>query len=80
MMAPDLHTVFTEFYSNVYKLSTVYDWQDAVLPMAIEAHTYIDSQQPRDLSNWVIPEKFRGRFYTPRKMILDGLDNRGWQG
>lgn len=48
--APDLHTALAEFCSIVYELSTVYEWQDAVLPMAIEAHTYIVSQQPIDPS------------------------------
>ena len=67
--APDLHITLAEFYSNVYELSTVYEWQDAVLPMAIKAHTYIVSQQPTDLSKWVIPEKFQGRFCTLRTMI-----------
>ena len=23
---PDLHTALVEFYSNIYKLSTVYEW------------------------------------------------------
>ncbi len=41
--------------------------------MAIEAHTYLVSQQPTDPSKWVIPKKFQGRFCTPRTMIGMGL-------
>lgn len=67
--APDLHTALAEFCSIVYELSTVYEWQDAVLPMAIEAHTYIVSQQPIDPSKLVFSENFQGRFCTPRTMI-----------
>ncbi len=52
---PDLYSVLVEFYTNIYKLSTVYEWQEAVLPMAIEAHTFIVAQQPTDPSKWVIP-------------------------
>ncbi len=52
---PDLHSVLAEFYTNIYELSTVYEWQEAVLPMAIEAHTFIVAQQPTDPSKWVIP-------------------------
>ena len=70
--ALDLHTARAEFYSNVYKLSTVYERQDAVLSMVIEANTYIVSQQPIDPSKWVIPEKFQGRFCTPKTMIEMG--------
>ena len=67
--ALDLNTALAEFYSNVYKLFTVYKWRDAVLPMVFEAHTYIVSQQPTDPSKWVIPKKFQGRFCTPKTMI-----------
>ncbi len=39
--ASDLHTTFLEFYSNIYELSLVYEWQNAVFLIAIEAYTYI---------------------------------------
>ena len=67
--ASDLHSAYAEFYSNVYKLSTIYKWQDAVLPIPLEAHTFIVAQQPTNPSKWAIPEKFKGRFCTPRTMI-----------
>ncbi len=66
---PDLHSALAEFYNNIYELSKVYEWQEAVLPMAIEAHTFIITKQPTDPSKWVIPEKFQGRFCTVRTMI-----------
>ena len=67
--APDLHITFAEFYKNVYELSTVYEWQEGVLSMSIEVHTYIVSQQPIDPSKWVMPEKFQDKFCRPRTMI-----------
>lgn len=39
--APNLYAVLVKFYSSIYELLTVYKWQDAVLPMAIETHTFI---------------------------------------
>ncbi len=66
---PNLHSAVAEFYTNIYELSIVYEWQEAVLPMAIEAHTLIVAQQPTDISKWVILEKFQGRFCTARTMI-----------
>ena len=36
---PDFHTAFAEFYSNIYELSTVYEWQHVILPIAIKAHS-----------------------------------------
>ncbi len=59
---PDLHSALAEFYTNIYKLSIVYECQEAVLLIAIEAHTFIIAQQPTDPSKWVIPEKLQGRF------------------
>ncbi len=66
---PDLHSALAEFYTNIYKLSKVYEWQEAVFPMAIEAHTFIVAQQPTNPSKWVIPEEFQGRFCTARTRI-----------
>lgn len=66
--APDLHAALADFYSSIYELSTVYKWQEAVLPMAIEVHAFIVTQQPTDPLKYVIPEKFQGRFCTPRTM------------
>ncbi len=44
----DLHSTLSEFYTNIYELSIVYDWRETVLPMAIEAHTFIVAQQTTD--------------------------------
>ncbi len=67
--APDLHNTLAELHSNIYELSTVYEWQDAVLLMAIEAHSYIVAQKPIDLLRWVISAKFQGRFCKARTLI-----------
>ena len=66
---PNLHSALGEFYTTTYKLFKVYEWQEAVLPMTIKAHTFILAQQSTDLSKWVIPEKFQGRFCIARTMI-----------
>lgn len=78
--APDLHAALADFYSSIYELSTVYEWQEAVLPMAIEVHTFIVAQQPTDPLKWVIPEKFQGRFCTPRTMKGMGSILGGGEG
>ncbi len=63
---PDLHSALAEFYTNICELFTMYEWQEAVLPMAIEAHTFIVAKQPTDPLKWVIPEKFQPRETSPR--------------
>lgn len=39
--ASDLYAALAKFYNYIYELSTVYKWQEAVLPMTIETHTFI---------------------------------------
>ena len=70
--APGLNTALIDFYGKILQLSKVYEWQGTLLPMAIEVHTYIISQQPSDPSKWVISSEFQGRFCTPLTMI--GMD------
>ncbi len=65
----DLHSALVEFHTIIYELSTVYEWQEAVFSMAIEAHIFIVAEQPIDPSKWVILEKFQGRFCKARTMI-----------
>ena len=60
--APRLQAALTQFYGLVLQLSKVYDWKEALLPLAIEAHSYIVTQQPSDPKQWVIPPEFQGRF------------------
>ena len=67
--APDFHTAPEEFFSNIYKLSTVYEWQNAVLPMAIEAHSYIVAKPLKDRLRWVFSAKFQSTFCTARTLI-----------
>lgn len=47
--AQDLHSALAKLYSNVYKLSTIYKWQEAVFLIVIKAYTFIVVQQPTDI-------------------------------
>ena len=58
--APDLHTILAKFYNNVYELSTVYEWHDAVLPMAIEAHRLSECTAKGKKRSWQLGERSRG--------------------
>ncbi len=66
---PDFDTALAEFYSNIYELSTVYEWQDVALPIAIKAHSYIVAQKLTNLLRWIILAKFQDRIYTARLLI-----------
>ncbi len=67
--SPELHAALTIFYGNILQLARVYEWQEAVLPMTIEVHTHVVSQQPSDASKWIIPPEFRGRFCNPTTLL-----------
>ena len=71
-VAPDLQLALLRFYGVILQLSKVYDWQEAVLPMAIEVHTHIVAQQPLDPKNWKIPVEFKNRLCSP----MDTIDTR----
>jgi hypothetical protein len=67
--APDLHAALSAFHNDIYQLSRVYEWQDALLPMTIEVHTYITTTHPSDPAKWVIRPEFQGRFCNPGTIL-----------
>ncbi len=67
--APHLQAALIQFYGLGLQLSKVYDWKEALLPLAIEVHSHIVTQQPSDPKQWVIPPEFQGRFCTPTTVI-----------
>ncbi len=68
-MAPRLQAALTQFYDLILQLSKVYDWKEALLPLAIEVHSHIVTQQPSNSKQWVIPPELQGRFCTPTTII-----------
>ncbi len=64
-----LQAAFTQFYGQVLRLSKVYDWKEALLPMAIEVHSQIVTQQSTNPKQWVILPEFRGRFCPSMTVI-----------
>ena len=68
-MAPCLQVALTQFYGLVLQLLKLYDWKEALLPLAIEVYLRIITQQPSDAKQWVIPFEFQGRFCTPMTII-----------
>lgn len=76
--SPNLHFALIRFYGDVLQLSKVYDWHEALLPMAIQLHSYIAAKGPSDPANWTIPPGFQGRFCTPMTLIgMSSLINSG---
>lgn len=73
--SPDLYAGLTHFYDAILQLAKVYDWKEAVLRLAIEAHSHIVAQQPTDAKWWIIPAGLQGRVCAPMNMIGGALSN-----
>jgi hypothetical protein len=54
----NLYIVLTTFHNDVYQLSRVYEWQNALLSMIIEMHIYIIITQLSNSVKWVIRLEF----------------------
>ena len=44
----DLHAVLSIFYTKIPQLAKVYEWQEAIVPLAIEIYTHITFLQLSD--------------------------------
>ena len=64
-----LHATMSAFHGKILTLAKVYEWQEAVLPLAIETHTHIIASQPSDASQWKMPDEFQARFCTPLTVL-----------
>lgn len=45
---PSLHLALHRFHREIIDLSTVYEWQGGVLPLALDLHTHIVQSHPTD--------------------------------
>lgn len=63
---PALYFALVKFHRKIIDLSRKYQWQEAVLPLALDFHTHIVSGGlPADPAQWEIPTKWQARFCNP---------------
>lgn len=67
--SPDLVLALGEFRTKIHELSRVYEWQGAVLPLAIDAHTEILAAQPTEATSWIIRDKLQELYCTPLTVL-----------
>lgn len=67
--ASDLCAALIQFHGRILELSRIYEWQGAVLPLAIEVHSYFIHQNPLDPVTWSIPVDFQSTFCPSDKAI-----------
>lgn len=66
---PLLHQKLLAYHQQIIELSTTYDWQHAVLPLAIEYHTEIVAVNHIDVDAWSIPRQWVDRFCTSNMAV-----------
>lgn len=72
---PALYLALASFHQEIMELSTIYEWQGGVLPLALDLHTHIVEGQPTDPTRWRIPTKWQARFCNPLTVL--GTDVSG---
>lgn len=67
--SPDLFSALGIFRSKIHELAQVYEWQAAVLPLTIDAHTDILITQPTEANSWTIRQELQEFYCTPLKVL-----------
>ena len=62
---PSLFRSLLMFHSKVCHLSRIYDWQHAVLPLAIDYHTEITTGTHTDVEGWALPQHWVDQYCSP---------------
>ena len=70
---PTLHQKLLAYHQQIIELSSVYEWQEAVLPLAIEYHTEIVAINHTDVEAWTIPHIWIDRFCTSIRTVKAGM-------
>lgn len=72
----DLYAATSSFYQKIPELSRIYNWERAVLPLAIDIHTYIVSVSASDPNAWVIPDPLKAQFCKSNTVSLAFMISR----
>lgn len=66
---PTLHRALLLYYTKIYKLSKIYEWQTAVLLLAIDYHTEITTGNHIDVDAWTLPQDWIDEYCSPNKVL-----------
>lgn len=66
---PTLHRVLLLYYTKVRKLSKIYEWQTAILPLAIDYHTEITTGNHTDVDAWTLPQDWIDQYCSPNHIL-----------
>lgn len=66
---PSLCRVLLLFYTKIHKLSKVYDWQGAVLPLALDFHTEITTTNHTNIDAWILLQTWIDQYCSPHNIL-----------
>ncbi len=73
---PTLHRVLLLYYTKVRKLSKIYEWQTAILPLAIDYHTEITTGNHTDVEAWTLPQDWIDQYCSPTYILASSSTSR----
>lgn len=73
---PTLHRVLLFYYTKVRKLSKIYEWQTAILPLAIDYHTEITTGNHTDVEGWTLPQDWIDQYCSPTYILASSSTSR----
>lgn len=66
---PTLHRVLLLSYTKIRKLSKIYEWQTAILPLAIDYHTEITTGNHTDVEAWTLQQDWIDQYCSPTHIL-----------
>ena len=66
---PTLHRVLLLYYNKVRRLSKIYEWQTAILPLAIDYHTEIPTGNHTDVDAWALHQDWINQYCSPNHIL-----------
>ena len=66
---PSLGRVLLIFHQKIRTLSKIYDWQGAVLPLAIDFHTEVITDNHTNVEAWSLPQTWIDQYCSPQHVL-----------
>lgn len=73
--SPDLFDALLGFRTKIHGLAKIYEWQNAVLPLAIDAHTAVLASHPTEAASWVVEPNLKAFYCIPLTVLAKRVEH-----
>ncbi|MCJ1262847.1 hypothetical protein MMC22_002717 [Lobaria immixta] len=63
-------------HTKIRKLSKVYEWHGAALPLALDFHPEITTTNHTDVDGWTLPQAWVDQYCSPHNVLADPSKKR----